>query len=376
MEREEFHKIKGYFGYEVSLNGHVRRTSHGKTTDLDVIQPFGRDVNYVRMKIGKDHKEAKVSYLIALAFLPKERGDVLICMNGDWNDYSIDNYMWVNPRTLPENNSKEWRRVKGFNKKYEVSEDGEVRNYRNCKVLSPYNLKGHLYVKLYDHGLVTRSIAILVAEAFLDPPDTESENGKRRFVGHLDGNITNNHYSNLVWGKYDVHHSAPPPKQCVPIDEYTPEGHYVQKWTSLSKASSAYDISLQEICNCCKGRSRSAGGRVWRFEGEPFNSHKTPKLPRLFPNEYFKPIPGTYAEVSNYGRIRDMRRCGVLYKVRKDDTVPITTNGKTIAKKVFNYVAEAFLPNPNGYKRVGFKDGNPRNWRADNLMWLKDMEHQ
>ena len=83
MEREEFHKIKGYFGYEVSLNGHVRRTSHGKTTDLDVIQPFGRDVNYVRMKIGKDHKEAKVSYLIALAFLPKERGDVLICMNGD-----------------------------------------------------------------------------------------------------------------------------------------------------------------------------------------------------------------------------------------------------------------------------------------------------
>ena len=159
MEREEFHKIKGYFGYEVSLNGHVRRTSHGKTTDLDVIQPFGRDVNYVRMKIGKDHKEAKVSYLIALAFLPKERGDVLICMNGDWNDYSIDNYMWVNPRTLPENNSKEWRRVKGFNKKYEVSEDGELL------------IRGPNVLKRY-HNMPERTAMVLDADGWFHTGDT------------------------------------------------------------------------------------------------------------------------------------------------------------------------------------------------------------
>ena len=60
--------------------------------------------------------------------------------------------------------------------------------------------------------------------------------------------------------------------------------------------------------------------------------------------------------------------------VRSDDTVQITTAGKTIAKKVYTMVAEAFLTNPNGYKRVGFKDGNRKNWHIDNLVWLRDME--
>lgn len=36
---------------------------------------------------------------------------------------------------------------------------------------------------------------------------------------------------------------------------------------------------------------------------------------------------------------------------------------------VHRLVAEKFLPNPNGYKHVLFKDGNVKNCNVDNLEW-------
>lgn len=374
MEGLKFKRCSGYLGYEAALDGTIRYVSRGKATVLKTIHPFNDDTNYVRVKLFSKFKQVKVSYMIALAFLPKKKGDILKCINGNWNDYDISNYKWENPRELSQNTNKEWRSVRGFGNKYEVSEDGEIRNYRTCTILKPYIHRGHLYVRLYDEKRTNRPIALLVAEAFTDIPEKVLKKEKRAVVGHKDGNVLNNHYTNLIWGKKDISHSSPPPKKAIKVHEYTPDGKFVQEWSSLSKASFAYNIGIQDICNCCKGRAYSAAGRVWRWSDESFNSHKTPDIPQLLPDEYFKPIKGTYAEVSNYGRVRNMRRCGRLYKVRSDDTVQITTAGKTIAKKVYTMVAEAFLTNPNGYKRVGFKDGNRKNWHIDNLVWLRDME--
>ncbi|RTL05382.1 hypothetical protein EKK58_08270 [Candidatus Dependentiae bacterium] len=36
---------------------------------------------------------------------------------------------------------------------------------------------------------------------------------------------------------------------------------------------------------------------------------------------------------------------------------------------VHRLVAEKFIPNPNGYEHVMFKDGNVKNCSADNLEW-------
>lgn len=40
-----------------------------------------------------------------------------------------------------------------------------------------------------------------------------------------------------------------------------------------------------------------------------------------------------------------------------------------VSKNVHRLVAETFLPNPNNYKLVRFKDGNRDNLHADNLEW-------
>lgn len=43
--------------------------------------------------------------------------------------------------------------------------------------------------------------------------------------------------------------------------------------------------------------------------------------------------------------------------------------GKVEHKSVHRLVAEAFIPNPNGYEEVNHKDRDPSNNRIDNLEW-------
>ena len=38
---------------------------------------------------------------------------------------------------------------------------------------------------------------------------------------------------------------------------------------------------------------------------------------------------------------------------------------------VHRLVAEKYLPNPNGYEHILFKDGNPKNCNVDNLEWCQ-----
>lgn len=100
--------------------------------------------------------------------------------------------------------------------------------------------------------------------------------------------------------------------------------------------------------------------------------------------EAWKPIKGAEGryEISNLGRVksfcgreprilkqrnhRQKRKCGdIFYKSVKIDYEVM----KQADKLVHRLVAEAFIPNPNGYPIVNHKDENPANNRVDNLEW-------
>lgn len=87
----------------------------------------------------------------------------------------------------------EWRKIKGW--PYSVSDDGQVRNDRNGRVLKTHKMsKGYVSVSLHKEGdHQQRTVHRLVAEAFIPNPEQKPQ------VNHKDGNKDNNHASNLEW---------------------------------------------------------------------------------------------------------------------------------------------------------------------------------
>lgn len=91
-----------------------------------------------------------------------------------------------------------------------------------------------------------------------------------------------------------------------------------------------------------------------------------------------KGYEGLY-EVSNYGRVRSLNynRTGVA---REMATSPnnstgyvnccLSKDGKQKCHAVHRLVAEAFLPNPNGYEQIDHRNNKKTDNRAVNLRWV------
>lgn len=98
---------------------------------------------------------------------------------------------------------KQWRKIKGYSGRYEVSEDGEVKSLPKRKgfLLKKETLLkhkttrfGYKTVRLSKNNLTKDPfVHRLVAAAFL----TTYKRGLQ--INHRDGDKNNNHFSNLQW---------------------------------------------------------------------------------------------------------------------------------------------------------------------------------
>jgi len=92
-----------------------------------------------------------------------------------------------------------WKKVKGFEGCYEVSNFGKVKSLHSNKILKPRRSRRSdvytcLAVALYKRGKRTDElISRLVATAFCPNPKY------KKFVNHIDFNPENNNASNLEW---------------------------------------------------------------------------------------------------------------------------------------------------------------------------------
>ena len=90
-----------------------------------------------------------------------------------------------------------WRVIEEF-PNYVINEYGvifKVHGKKNNRVMKPKRDKdGYLYIGLRNSkGRYFRRIHQLVAKAFL------SNSNNYTIINHMDGNITNNHFTNLEW---------------------------------------------------------------------------------------------------------------------------------------------------------------------------------
>lgn len=91
--------------------------------------------------------------------------------------------------------NEEYRIIPGYDK-YAVSPMGTVKSLIRDKILSSYKLNGYYIVNAFRDSLTeTLPVHRAVALAWVDNPDPS----RFYLVNHIDGNPTNNHYTNLEW---------------------------------------------------------------------------------------------------------------------------------------------------------------------------------
>lgn len=97
---------------------------------------------------------------------------------------------------MPVRVQQEWRDVEEFTE-VAVTEDGQVMNTWNGHILTPRcNQQGFLMVGvMFDRKQYTRSVALMVANAFLEPPRSPAYNS----IIHLNGDRSDCRALNLMW---------------------------------------------------------------------------------------------------------------------------------------------------------------------------------
>ena len=159
-----------------------------------------------------------------------------------------------------------WKSIPGYEGLYEVSDLGRVRSLKfgRAKLLKPGNHgDGYLYVQLRKDGIRKNTLVHrLVAKAFIPNPQNLET------VNHKDEDKHNNNVLNLEWmtladnNRYGTR-TARCSKQVQMFDKST--GKLLATFPSINEAERQTGISDGNICFCCCGKRKSAGGYVWKY---------------------------------------------------------------------------------------------------------------
>ena len=179
---------------------------------------------------------------------------------------------------------EEWRDIKGYEGKYQVSNLGHVKSlqYKRLgkeRILIPYvSNRGYYTVALsMNSKKVVRTIHRLVAETFVDNIDDLP------MVNHIDGNKKNNRADNLEWctQKHNIEHAwesglAKKDNNRV-IYQFDLGMNFIKKYKSQTEASKETGIKQAEISKCCNGLRNKAGDYIWCYDDRLLSELETYK---------------------------------------------------------------------------------------------------
>ena len=156
-----------------------------------------------------------------------------------------------------------WKQVKGYNGKYEVDEQGQIRNAQTgAKLKATPSSLGYLRITLQHNGRQTkRYVHRLVAEAFIPNPQNLPE------VNHKDEDKANNRLENLEWCTHQYNSTYGKLSDFrynsrIPVAQKL-NGETIAKFKSGIDASRATGTNPNSISRVCRGKQKTAGGYEW-----------------------------------------------------------------------------------------------------------------
>jgi len=181
-----------------------------------------------------------------------------------------------------------WKPIVGYEGLYEVSNMGRIKSlpktidihrclqHRNEKIFNgSKDNHGYMCVTLCNNGKrKTFKVHRLVAYAFIPNPDNLPQ------INHKDENKANNCVENLEWcdQSYNINYGNRN-KKCiltknkngsfgaeVPILQYTFDGVFVKRYSSLSEVERTTGKCYVSVICCCSGKFTHSYDYIWIYE--------------------------------------------------------------------------------------------------------------
>ena len=279
MENKEWRDIEGFEGlYTVSNLGEVINTKTGKK-----VKPYNnRGLLLIRLYRNGETYRSRLANIVSRSFRPKEKEkDLIVYLNGDSTDCSLDNIKWeyINPLVESECDFEEvWAYVKGYEDLYRVSNYGRLFSIKNNRIVLGRVGKGknaYRYMTLHDNKRNIRKLLhVLVAEHFIDNPDNKP------IINHKDGNKLNNHIKNIEWSTYyenNMHALETGLRPTKVVLELDLEGSILNRFNSTVEASKSLDVTKSMITMTCQGKTSYAKGHYLVFEKDYYEGFKPNK---------------------------------------------------------------------------------------------------
>lgn len=164
-----------------------------------------------------------------------------------------------------------WKDIEGFSGDYQVSSFGRVKSFKSGKerILTSnyFTHDGYRMITLCKDGKwKPYRVSRLVAKAFIPNPLNLPQ------VNHKDEVRKNDCVENLEWctAKYNVAYSGVVSKMNdatkKKVHQFDLQGKLVNSYQSVKDADKYTNIDFRLISRCCLGKSRTAGGYVWKYE--------------------------------------------------------------------------------------------------------------
>ena len=177
-----------------------------------------------------------------------------------------------------------WKDIPEYEGLYQASNLGRIKSIERftsdghhimSKILKPSLAKGYLKVSLCkDNVAKTIYVHRLVAKTFLTNKDNLP------CINHKDENKLNNRVDNLEWCThfYNTHYGTSIKKNrekqlnykktSKPVIKLNKDNEIINKYLSINEAMRMTKINAINICQCCKGKRKTAGGYIWRYADE------------------------------------------------------------------------------------------------------------